>query len=97
MRGGGGTLSDMTALSQIRSRDVRIGKRGTIVIPADIRHELGLDEGDVMALTVGEDGAMRLESVSSDPIERLRQAFGGIFAGIDPVEYQRSMRDEDDE
>lgn len=87
----------MEAPRQTRSRDVRIGKRGTIVIPADIRHELGLEEGDVMALTVGEDGAMRLKAVPADPLERLRQAFGGIFAGIDPVEYQRSLRDEDDE
>lgn len=87
----------MAASRQPRSRDVRIGKRGTIVIPADIRHELGLEEGDVMALTVGEDGAMRLKAVPADPGERLRAAVGRAFAGIDPVEYQRAIRDDDDE
>jgi AbrB family looped-hinge helix DNA binding protein len=87
----------MAAVFQKSRTNVRIGKRGTIVIPADIRHQLGLEEGDVMTLSVGQDGAMSLKAIEADPGKRLRDAIHHAFAGVDPVAYQRASRDEDDE
>jgi hypothetical protein len=62
-----------------------------------MRRELGIEEGDMVALALEKDGTITARRVPSDPIERLREAFGGIFAGVDPVAYQRSIRDEGDE
>ncbi|MGZ5213802.1 MAG: AbrB/MazE/SpoVT family DNA-binding domain-containing protein [Actinomycetota bacterium] len=39
---------------------VRMGPQGRIVVPADIRRELGLDEGSTMAASA-EDGRLVLE------------------------------------
>jgi len=33
-------------------RGIRMGRRGVIVIPKDVREELGLEEGDVLELRV---------------------------------------------
>jgi AbrB family looped-hinge helix DNA binding protein len=80
----------MTIARRTRIHDVRVGKRGTTVIPAETRHDLGLEEGDILALHVEEDGSLNLKPVPSGPIERLRKAFGAPFA-------RRSIRDEDEE
>jgi AbrB family looped-hinge helix DNA binding protein len=90
-------LSDMATRLQTKPHDVRIGKRGAIVIPAEIRQQLGLEEGDVLALHVEEDGSFNLKAVPADPGERLRKAIRHGFEGVDPVAYQRSIRDEEDE
>jgi len=39
---------------------VSIGDRGRIVLPTKVRAQLGLHEGDQLALTVGTDGSLRL-------------------------------------
>jgi AbrB family looped-hinge helix DNA binding protein len=54
--------------------EVRIGQQGRIVIPADVRRELGLRTGDVLVVRA-EDGRMVLESR-----ERVLQSLVGMFA-----------------
>ena len=72
--------------------DVRIGKRAQVVIPAAIRRQLDLDEGDLLHLSVDADGRIILQRTPDDPLTRLRAAAGGVFSGLDPVEEQRQQR-----
>lgn len=76
-----------------RSTLIRVGKRGTLVIPAHLRSSLGIEEGQVLEISVTERGLL-LEPVSDNPVERFRKAFGPFFGGIDPVEFQRELRAE---
>ena len=73
---------------------VRLGKRGTIVIPSAIRHSLGLDEGDTLMVYETE-GELRMVKVPADPVERLRWALRNAYAGCaDPVGLIRELRSE---
>ena len=76
-----------------QSNLVRVGKRGTLVIPAHVRAELGIHEGQLLEISVTERGLV-LEPVSDDPLERFRSAFGPFFEGVDPVGFQKELRAE---
>jgi len=86
-------MSDMTTSPQ--TFDVRIGKRGTVVIPADVRRALDLEEGDTLLLTLdAERRHLDIEPVPTDPFERVRQAFKGCFEGVEAQEYVDQLREE---
>ena len=72
---------------------VRVGKRGTLVIPAAIRTRLGITEGQLLELPIS-DHALLIQPVLDSRLERFREAFGPFFEGVDPVEFQRGFRDE---
>jgi AbrB family looped-hinge helix DNA binding protein len=72
---------------------VRVGKRGTLVIPAHLRAELGIAEGQMLEISVTERGIL-LEPLSDDPLEQFQRAFGPFFKGVDPVEFQKELRAE---
>jgi AbrB family looped-hinge helix DNA binding protein len=55
---------------------VRMGPQGRIVVPADLRRELGLNEGSTMAASA-EEGRLILEP-RSVVLERLRRRFSGM-------------------
>lgn len=74
-----------------------VGKRGTIVIPAALRRELGLEEGTTIMISSDKDGAVIIRAVPEDPVERLRWAFRGVFTGVDPEDYLRELRADWDE
>lgn len=74
--------------------DVLVGKRAQVVIPADVRRRLGIREGDRLHLEVDERGRIVMERIDDDPLERLRRAGAASYADVDPVEYQRALRDE---
>lgn len=74
--------------------DVLIGKRAQVVIPAAVRRRLGLQEGDRLHLEVDEQGRIVLERIDDDPLERLRRVGSSCFSDVDPVDYQRRLRDE---
>jgi len=76
-----------------QSATITMGQRGTLVVPAEIRRELGLDCGQVFIAT--SDGeSIRLVPVPSDPLERVRWAFRKAFEGIDPDASVAEMRAE---
>jgi AbrB family looped-hinge helix DNA binding protein len=50
---------------------VELGDRGRLVLPASLRNELGLAEGDRFVLTLEGDGSIHLASLRSN-ISRLR-------------------------
>jgi AbrB family looped-hinge helix DNA binding protein len=88
----------------------RLSANGRIVIPANIRKELGLKSGDTI-LMEAEDGTLRIESVPTR-IARIQRAFahlvkpGGPLASDELIaerreearreeeEFQRSLREE---
>ena len=88
-------MSDMT--TDVQTQEIRIGKRATVVIPAAMRKALGIGEGDRLQAILC-DGQLTLTPIPSDPIERLRRAFRGVYDGVDATAYIRALRDEwDDE
>lgn len=40
------------------SEYVRVGKRGTVVIPAEVRRRYGLDEGEILVMEESEQGLL---------------------------------------
>ena len=74
--------------------DIRVGKRAQIVIPVEIRKRLGVEEGDLLHAEIDAHGRIVLEPVPQDPLERLKRAGAGLYAGVDAVEAQRRIRDE---
>ncbi|HET9209901.1 MAG TPA: AbrB/MazE/SpoVT family DNA-binding domain-containing protein [Thermoanaerobaculia bacterium] len=62
------------------STTVAIGPQGRLVVPAEIRRELGFSPGDVLIATV-EDGRLVLQKRET-VLRRLRQRFAHIPAGV---------------
>lgn len=61
---------------------ITMGRRGTIVIPAEMRREMGIDCGSTLMVTLAGD-ELRLQLVPGEPLERLRWVFRRAFEGID--------------
>jgi AbrB family looped-hinge helix DNA binding protein len=76
---------------------IRVGKKAQIVLPAALRRELHIEEGDVLQASIDDSGRIVMTPVPPDPLDRLRWAMAGLFEGVDPVEFQRELRREDDE
>ncbi|MFL6236362.1 MAG: AbrB/MazE/SpoVT family DNA-binding domain-containing protein [Thermoanaerobaculia bacterium] len=62
------------------SAKVAIGPQGRLVVPAEIRRELGLVPGDTLIATV-EDGRLVLQKRET-VLRRLRQRFAHLPAGV---------------
>jgi AbrB family looped-hinge helix DNA binding protein len=41
---------------------VRVGRKGTIIIPSEVRRKLGISEGDILELSVEDDGIVLRKS-----------------------------------
>ena len=84
-------------------RNVRckINQNGRIVIPAAIRHEMGLRAGETLLMEV-EDGVLRIESYSAR-IRRIQQEFAqyakpGVLASDELIaERREEARREEEE
>jgi len=55
---------------------VRVGKKHIVVIPAEIRKEVGLKEGDLLDVQVVGEKKIVLELITSDPFETLGKVIG---------------------
>jgi len=74
---------------------VRIGKRGTIVIPAELRRRFGLEEGEVVLMEPREDGILISRAVVL-PIETYTPARRAEFLltnAADAEEYRWAVRE----
>jgi AbrB family looped-hinge helix DNA binding protein len=87
-------MSDMKGLPQTAT--VRVGRRSTVVIPAALRKQVHIEEGDELQVTLCGDELV-LRRIPSDPLERFRQAFRGVYRGVDADAYIRALRDEWDD
>lgn len=59
---------------------VRLGKQGRLVIPASLRHELGLELGDELVARA-EEGRLIFETKAA-VVTRLRERFKGIDGSL---------------
>jgi AbrB family looped-hinge helix DNA binding protein len=84
-------------IAKRQRESVRVGKRAQIVIPAALRKRMGIDEGDILNARLTEDGSLILTPTPREPLGRLRQLAQRYFKGVDPVAFQRELRDEEDE
>jgi AbrB family looped-hinge helix DNA binding protein len=82
--------------TEIQTKAIRVGKRGTLVIPVEMRRSLGIEEGDTLQATVC-DGKLTVTPIPADPWERLRKAGSKFFEGVDAKAYIRALRDEWDD
>ena len=71
---------------------VKIGKRGALVIPADIRRKTGLKEGDDVLIEVGEDGSVHLLKRPADFTGALRGLYKEVWRGESPEAYVAQER-----
>lgn len=60
-------------------RHVVVGDRGRLVLPADVRSELGIEAGARMLLTTERDGSLRLR-----PYRSVADQGRGLLAGLAP-------------
>ncbi|HEX6752178.1 MAG TPA: AbrB/MazE/SpoVT family DNA-binding domain-containing protein [Solirubrobacterales bacterium] len=63
--------------------EARVGKQGRIVIPSQLREELGLSEGDTLVARVEDDRLIMETRLAA--LERLRRRFREGAAGRDLV------------
>jgi AbrB family looped-hinge helix DNA binding protein len=61
---------------------IELGDRGRLVLPAEVRHRLGLEEGERLLLTVEGDGDLRLVSLR-EQVRRLRGFLKDVAPGRD--------------
>jgi AbrB family looped-hinge helix DNA binding protein len=73
-----------------RPYKVRIAAGGRIVIPAEVRKELGVDEGDELMLVQSEHG-FRISTV--EQVLRAAQAYFRSLAGSEVVMSDELIRD----
>jgi len=73
-------------------RVAKIGKRGVIVIPSEIRKKADLSEGDDLFIDVDDHGGIHLTKKPSDFVKALHGLHQDIWKGVDPVEYVREER-----
>jgi AbrB family looped-hinge helix DNA binding protein len=70
-----------------KAREVVVGDRGRLVLPSDIRAELGLEPGTRMLLSTDDDGSLLLR-----PYRAVAEKTLGMLADLAPADV--SMVDE---
>lgn len=94
----------MSSAIDSASRKLAATKDGSVALPPELLDELGWHEGDALAVMKSPGGELVLKhGASTEPtedlspaerVERFRQSFARAFEGVDPVAYQRALRDE---
>jgi AbrB family looped-hinge helix DNA binding protein len=78
--------------NKLLSAVATIGQRGTVVIPADIRRDAGLECGStLMVIWNGE--TLRLQPVPTDPLERLEWGLNQAYEGKTGEEVEKSLKE----
>lgn len=70
---------------------VKVSSRNQIVVPADVREELGVGPGDRLIVPV-HDGDIVMAREPDDWLEYTRGLGSHIWRDVDPVEYVRRER-----
>lgn len=58
---------------------VLVGNKGRVVLPAEVRRQFGLEEGDRLILTVEDDGSMQLVSART-----VARNLKGLYKDLEP-------------
>jgi bifunctional DNA-binding transcriptional regulator/antitoxin component of YhaV-PrlF toxin-antitoxin module len=85
-------------------RKLAVTSDGSVALPPEMLDELGWREGDRLSVAKRSNGDVVLTPAATvnddeqlspaERVERFRQSAGKFFEGIDPVAYQRALRDE---
>jgi len=71
---------------------VKVSPKHQISLPSEARRRLGIEAGDRLSVEVSGD-ALILRPRAARPSERLRGLGREAWAGVDPVEYVRDLRE----
>lgn len=73
----------------------KVGRRGTVVIPARLRRRLGLTEGSIMVAEAREDGILLRPAVALpvEPYSPERRAQFLLSNAVDARDYARAVRE----
>jgi AbrB family looped-hinge helix DNA binding protein len=63
-------------MAQAKSHSVRLGPQGRLVVPVELRRELGLNEGSELAIR--SDGRKLILEPRSEVLRRLRRRFSNV-------------------
>ena len=72
---------------------VRMGKRGIVVLPAAVRRQVGINEGDELIVEADIYGGIHILKKPRDYAQYMRNLGKEVWQGIDPVEYVRKERE----
>lgn len=70
----------------------KLGKRGTLVIPSEVRKQSKIKEGDELLIDISEAGVIYIIQRPADFVAALKEAGRGLWKEQDPVEYVRKER-----
>lgn len=79
----------------MKGEPTKIGKRGTVVIPARLRREYGLEEGSIVIAEAREEGLL-LRPVMTLPLERYtpeRKAEFLLNNAVTPEDYSWAVKE----
>jgi AbrB family looped-hinge helix DNA binding protein len=62
-----------------------VSSKGQVVIPAEVRKHLGIEQGDKILFVLGDDGQVELKGVKYPTVDSLRGAAGKL---IQPLAWQ---------
>ncbi|MDT6980711.1 AbrB/MazE/SpoVT family DNA-binding domain-containing protein [Levilactobacillus zymae] len=90
-------------LNKPTSYRIKLSSKGQMVLPAQLRHDLGLKSGDELQLTVAADGSMTLEAKPLDwndlikglPTENVDIDENGNFDKSQSPEFYKWMKGDD--
>jgi len=71
----------------------KIGKRGVLVIPTEIRKKSGLTDGDDVLIDIGESGIIHIRKRPKDFVAALSDLHPEIWPEKNPVDYIKEERD----
>jgi AbrB family looped-hinge helix DNA binding protein len=72
---------------------VRLGRRGQMVLPAEVRRALAVKEGDELLIAVWPGGKVTMIRKPRSFAEALAGLYGHLWKGIDPLIYQKTERE----
>lgn len=73
----------------------KVGKRGAVVIPVELRRQFGIEEGSLVVAEAAEDGVLIRPAVAI-PVERYtveRRAEFLLSNAMDERDYERAMEE----
>ena len=76
-------------------QSAKVGKRGAIIVPADLRRRFGIEEGTLVTAEATEDGILIRPAVVV-PIEKYtpqRRAEFLLSNAVDKIDYQRARKE----
>ncbi len=71
----------------------KVGKRGTLVLPASIRKKYKINEGDELLIDISDSGVIYLVPRPHDYVKALKEAGNGLWMNENPVSYIRKERE----